>query len=208
VAGVLKLDLLADFPLALRRRLLRATAESLGLRLEFRQVGEILELAAGGPGSARSVVLQDGWVVSREKGKLSFKRSDDARVERDYEYCISVPGRIEVPEVASWFEAVLVQGDAGPAYNREHLFDPALLGKELRVRNWRAGDRFWPAHTKSPRKIKELLQERHVTGTERKLWPVVVSGHDIIWVRGFSAPAQLRPKDGTRGAVVIREVCS
>ena len=42
---------LAALPLALRRRVVRAAAESLGLRLEFRHVEEILELAAAEPRS-------------------------------------------------------------------------------------------------------------------------------------------------------------
>ena len=80
-----------------------------------------------------------------------------------------------------------------------------MLGKELRVRNWRAGDRFWPAHTKSPKKIKELLQELHITGSERKLWPVVVQGADVVWVRGFPVPAHLRFRGGVENALAIKE---
>src|SRR5439155_1758367 len=91
------------------------------------------------------------------------------------------------------FEAALVSPRGG--YNPDHLLDSTMLGKELRVRNWRAGDRFWPAHTKSPKKIKELLQELHITGSERKLWPVVVQGADVVWVRGFPVPCQfIKPR--------------
>jgi tRNA(Ile)-lysidine synthetase-like protein len=75
----------------------------------------------------------------------------------------------------------------------------------LIVRNWHPGDRFWPAHTKSPKKIKELLQERHVAQPGRRLWPVAVSGDEIVWMRGFSVPARLRAKAGEE-AVLIREM--
>jgi tRNA(Ile)-lysidine synthase len=91
-----------------------------------------------------------------------------------------------------------------PGYNPQHLLDPELLRGHLKVRNWRSGDRFWPAHTKSPKKIKELLQERHVAQPERSLWPVIEDGDEIVWVRGFPAPAKLRAKSG-RDAIVIRE---
>jgi len=78
----------------------------------------------------------------------------------------------------------------------------------LRVRNWHPGDRFWPAHTKSPKKVKELLQERHVPQAERGLWPVIVKedagGEEIVWVRGFRLPAKLRAKPG-REAILILE---
>jgi tRNA(Ile)-lysidine synthetase-like protein len=84
--------------------------------------------------------------------------------------------------------------------------DLSFLSRELRVRNWRAGDRFWPAHTKAPKKLKELLQERHVLGLEKKLWPVVISGNDIVWVRGFAVPAQFRTRVAAGEAVMIREI--
>jgi len=51
-----------------------------------------------------------------------------------------------------------------------------------------------------------LLQERHVTGPERKLWPVIVSGQDVIWVRGFPPPTSLRPGSNDDEAVLLREV--
>ena len=82
--------------------------------------------------------------------------------------------------------------------------DATLLAAELKVRNWRPGDRFWPAHTKATKKIKELLQERQVTGPERKLWPVIVSGGDVVWVRGFPVPARLQGRRDK--AILIREV--
>ena len=124
----------------------------------------------------------------------------------DYEYLLPVPGSVEVSETESRFEVVLVSGKAAEGYNPEDLLDRASLAAELTVRNWRPGDRFWPKHTKTAKKIKELLQERKVAGPERKLWPVVVSGTDVIWVRGFLAPARLQPRGGDDGAVVIREV--
>jgi tRNA(Ile)-lysidine synthase len=107
--------------------------------------------------------------------------------------------------VGTRFEAALVPTSSEPGYNPEHLLDRALLAKELVVRNWRPGDRFWPAHCKSPKKIKELLQEQHVTGPKKKLWPVVVSGTDVVWLRGFPAPARLQPRGRTKEAVLIRE---
>ena len=169
--------------LALRRRVIRAAAESLGLTLEFRHVEEILDLALDGP---RSAMLPEGWLLSVTKDGLRFDPpGQTSRANSDYEYKLAVPGAVHVAETGACFEAALVPGSGAPGYNPDHMLDPALLQQELTVRNWRAGDRYWPAHSKSPKKIKELLQERKLTGTERKLWPVVASGQEIVWVRGF-----------------------
>jgi tRNA(Ile)-lysidine synthase len=111
-----------------------------------------------------------------------------------------------VPEAGIVVEAVPVRLRTNPAgYNPDQLLDPSLLSAELTVRNWRPGDRFWPAHTKSSKKIKELLQERHITGNARRVWPVVAKGSEIIWVRGFPAPAAMRAKDSGE-AILIRDM--
>ena len=203
-ARSLRLTALVNLPLALQRRVIRAAGESLGVRLDFQHVEKILGV---GSGAARAAELPNGWRVSRHKDQLRFEPAGTAleAICADYEYPLTVPGRVEVPEVGRCFEAVAIPGGAAAGYNREHFLDPAVLAKQLVVRNWRAGDRFWPAHTKAPRKIKELLQERHLTGAERKLWPVVVSADEVIWVRGFAVPERVRARDGGKGAVVIRE---
>jgi tRNA(Ile)-lysidine synthase len=202
--GVLSLSAFADFPLALQRRVVRAASESLGMRLDFHHVEEVLALGSAHVGPAKSTVLPDGWVVSRNKGELCFEMQSDTPRKVDYEYRLPVPGSVEVQETESRFEVVLVSGKAAEGYNPEDLLDRALLASDLRVRNWRPGDRFWPAHTKGAKKIKELLQERRVAGPERQLWPVVVSGSDVVWVRGFPSSRQLRPR--SQAAVLIREV--
>jgi tRNA(Ile)-lysidine synthase len=200
--GALRLSALVDLPLAVQRRVIRAATESLGVQLDFQHVEEILALCSKPCGS---VVLPEGWVASRNKRELSFELGREEPKELQYEYRLSVPGSVEVRETESRFEAVLVSGKACEGYNPEDLLDRALLAAELKVRNWRPGDRFWPAHTKAAKKIKELLQERRVAGQERKLWPVVVSGTDIVWVRGFPASARLRPGRVDDKAVLLRE---
>ncbi len=200
VTSTLDINTLAELPLAVQRRVVRAVAESLGVRLEFRHVEETLDLASGCR-AASEVMLPCGWMARRRKSRLLLERAP-ARATANYEYGLPVPGRVEVSETGTVFEAVLADSSAG--YNPEHFFDPEFLGTELRVRNWRAGDRFWPAYTKAPKKIKELLQEQHVSGSERNLWPVVVRGEEIVWVRGFPAPARLRPR--SQGVIVVREV--
>ena len=189
---------LSDWPLALRRRVIRAAAQSLGLTLEFRHVEEILGE------TAKAAELPGGWTVARANDSLHFTVATEV-ADSDYEYFLAVPGVVEVPEAGSSFAAAVVSGGAAPGYNPDHMLDPALLQKDLIVRNWRAGDRFWPAHSKSAKKLKELLQERKLAGRERKLWPVVVSGGEIVWVRGFPAPARLRPREGATEALVIQE---
>ena len=200
--GTMRVAVLSSLPLALQRRVIRAAAESLGLQLEFRHVEEILALASKPSGVT---ALPEKWRVSSHHGELCFTRLHKAGQSTEYEYPLPVPGAIGVPEIGSCFRAALVPGGSAEVYNREHLLDRACLQAELIVRNWRPGERYWPAHRKEPKKIKELLQERHLVGTEKKLWPVILSGTDVVWMRGFPSPAQFQPSDGTAEAVVLQE---
>lgn len=195
-------------PRAVQRRVVKAVGDEAGIPLEFKHVEEILRFAAedGPPGKELSLPL--GWKLRREPEAVVFVTPDLRRQERipDYEYSLAVPGRSLLAELGVVIEALLVAPGAQDAeYNPQELLRAELLPERILVRNWRAGDRFWPAHTKSPKKVKELLQERHIAQPERRLWPVVVSGDEIVWMRGFPVPARLRAEAG-KEAVLIREV--
>ena len=192
-------------PVAVQRRLVKAIGENAGIPLEFKHVEEILRVAAE-DSSSSEWSLPLGWKLVLEAEELRFVTPDlrDPVPRQDYEYELPVPGKIIVNEVGCSFEARPILASQTAAYNSDQLLDAESLPGPLKVRNWRPGDRFWPAHTKSPKKIKELLQERHVPQSKRRFWPVVVSGEEIVWVRGFPAPAKLAAKPA-RAAILIAD---
>ncbi|MDP9158998.1 MAG: tRNA lysidine(34) synthetase TilS [Acidobacteriota bacterium] len=205
--GALNLPELSRLQLALQRRVVREAAKSLGVALEFRHVEEIVEIARSRSPARAGTMLPGLWSVSRDKGILHFNRTQaQLKTIGSYEYELSIPGRVKVPELGKLFESVLIAVPTSVAPEQGNFLDPALIGGDLKVRNWRAGDRFWPSHRKSPKKIKELLQEQHVTGSERKLWPVVASGPEVIWMRGFSVPSRLMAGERVERALIIREL--
>jgi tRNA(Ile)-lysidine synthase len=113
-----------------------------------------------------------------------------------------VPGKISVPEAKIVIEAALIPGkNTDDGHQRERLLLPRLAAS-LVVRNWRAGDRFWPAHAKQPKKIKELLQDRNITGDEKKRWPVVANGDEVVWVAGMGIRRDLQVK-GREGVLIL-----
>jgi tRNA(Ile)-lysidine synthase len=201
--GMLDSRILLAQPKAVQRRLIRAFAESLHFKLEFQHVERILQLAGDCPHN-QSVTLPGGWKASRSSDTIDFRLSTQPP-SPDYEYRLPVPGRVEVPEAGRVIEAVLVRPGIESGYNLDDALDPALLANELQVRNWRPGDRFWPGHRKSPKKIKELLQQRHVSGIDRRRVPVAVSRSEVVWMGGFPVPTALRHRDLRREAVIIRE---
>jgi tRNA(Ile)-lysidine synthase len=197
--GTLNYSRLLDLPLAVQRRLIRAAAETIGLALEFSHVEAVLALSKE---NARTA-LASGWIARRHKEFISFE-SGVASGITDYEYPLSVPGSVELPQTALIVAAFSpVPNEAGEGYNPAHLLD-IRFAQNLKVRNWRAGDRFWPCNRKEPKKVKELLQDRHITGAEKKSWPVIASGQEVIWLRGFGVDHDCRALNGT--GILITEL--
>jgi tRNA(Ile)-lysidine synthase len=204
-------------PRAVQRRVLKAIGEQAGIPLEFKHIEEMLRFAAEDGPAGKELSLPLGWRLVREPEAMVFVTPDLRRQEPipDYEYALPVPGHAVVPEVGIVIEALrITPGSITPEsqdaeYNPQQLLRAELLPGRLIVRNWRPGDRFWPAHTKAPKKVKDLLQERqvarHIGEQGRRLWPVLASGDEIVWMRGFPVPARLCAK-AKQEAVLIREV--
>jgi tRNA(Ile)-lysidine synthase len=193
-------------PRAVQRRVLKAIGEQVGVALEFKHIEEILRFAAEDGSSGKQLSLPLGWKILREAEAIVFLTPDLRRQEGapDYEYSLPVPGRVLVAELRVVIEAMRVAPELQMAeYNPQQLLRAELLPDRLTLRNWRPGDRFRPAYTKSAKKIKDLLQERHVAQPERRLWPVALNADEIVWMRGFPVPAKFRA-DSTAVAVLIR----
>jgi len=193
-------------PVAVQRRVVKAIGEHAGIPLEFKHVEEILRFAGQEKPSGKELTLACGWKLVRYAEELLFVTPDlrQATPPEDYDRELPLPGRTTLPEIGIAIDSHRVLPDAAAGYDPDQLLDADSLPGPLRVRNWRAGDRFWPAHTKSAKKVKELLEARHLAQPERTLWPVVVSGDQIVWVRGFPTHAKLGAKPG-REAVLITE---
>src|SRR5581483_7152782 len=176
-------------------------------RVQARRGG--LALGSGEGGTGKELSLPLGWKILWYADELLFATPDlrtSAGVS-DYQYPLTIPGRVEVHECRFTIEARRISGDEVARYNPDELLDADSVTGPLVVRNWRAGDRFWPAHTKSPKKIKELVQERHVAQPERGRWPVIVHDDEIIWMRGFPVPAKYKSQPG-KTAVAVLETLS
>lgn len=208
--GVLALDLsgLRNLPLAMQRQVIQRTAQRLGISLEFKHIQQLRALAEHGKSVAK-LVLPDGLVANRTAREIQFSRNPQ-KTQENYCYSLPIPGEVTVPEVGITIRASLISDGKQKAsgYNGTTFLNPSLLGPELKVRNWRAGDKFFPAHTQSPKKVKELLQPgrlgHEISPAQRKAWPVIESAGQIVWMRSFLASKDFASSSGD--AVLIEEM--
>jgi len=79
----------------------------------------------------------------------------------------------------------------------------ALTTVNLQVRNWEPGDKLLRAGHTTAEKVKTLFQDYRVLLWERRHWPVVVAGSEIVWVRRFGTAASFSASDESRCQVRI-----
>ncbi len=190
----LSTSLVKGLPPALQRRLIREFAGRFGRALEFRHV-EKVRAAAGSvqPLESKYVEVPDGLLTCTAR-ELTFGRRGQCKNPGGYEYHLPVPGEVRIAEIGKLLKVSrLPAAQAGPGYNQRQLLDIRRLAPELVVRNWQPGDRFWPAHSKSPKKLKELLLRHRIGQPERARWPVVVSNEVIVWVPGLGTATGYQP---------------
>ena len=208
--GVLALDLsgLRSLPLALQRQIIHSTVHQLGISLEFKHIQQLTALAEHGKPGAK-LALPDGLVANRTIRELQFSRNTHKTPE-NYCYSLPIPGEVTVLELGITIRARLISDGKQKAssYNGATLLEARLLGSELKVRNWRAGDKFFPVHTQFPKKVKELLQAdrlgHEISPDQRKAWPVIESSGQIVWMRSFPVSQLFACSSGE--AVLIEEI--
>ncbi|HET9837010.1 MAG TPA: tRNA lysidine(34) synthetase TilS [Candidatus Angelobacter sp.] len=209
-SNTLALDLkgLKNLPPLVQALIMQATARKLGIALEFKHIQALTYLIAH-PKAAAALSIPGGGKVISSLRELRFSLEAEAGAS-DYRYSLPIPGEIHLAELGRTVRTKVISAGKQKlsGYNRASLLNRTLLASELTVRNWRAGDRFFPAHSQSPKKVKELLQPSRLGGAyspaERKLWPVIESAGEIVWVRGFPVAQRFAVQGGE--AVLIEEV--
>nr|MDP9268839.1 tRNA lysidine(34) synthetase TilS [Acidobacteriota bacterium] len=188
---------LSRLSVALQRRLIQHAAERLDVTPAFDQVEAVRELAAKRSGT---VELPGGVRAVRAGEELRLWVGEAGSTATGYEFHLPVPGETRLPELQS---VIRTSQETGQVPSLPLL----QWNGELVVRNWRAGDRFYPQHSSGPKKVKELLTAKKIIGRERTLWPVVAAGERVVWLRGWGVAADAVAAVGTAG-VRIEEVVS
>jgi len=201
---------LEGFAPAIQRRVLRQMLQSTcpGLHgLAYANIEELLRFALSAQ-SGRSLPMPGGVIAKKEfdwlvLGPQAISSGSDA-----YAYPINVPGQINVPLLGVTFVLKIVEplGRAGE-YNQVAggALDVEKLPHRLLLRNWRAGDHYWPSGSRKLRKLKELFRQRKIPRGRRRLWPVLECGKQIVWVRGFPPAASVAATPDSRRLLVVEE---
>lgn len=130
-------------------------------------------------------------------------------VPPDREYRLPVPGEVAADAFGMVISAEVPNRGAVEApvagSSDEVYLDAAAVGREIRVRSWRRGDRFRPLGLRGTKKIHDYFVDEKVPRWERSRIPLVVDAQDrVLWIVGHRVDERGRVRDGTARVVRLR----
>ncbi len=181
---------LAQLPMAWRRRIVRSAIRQIKgdlKQLEFRHIQQVLTLASEiNEGHGRLQV--PGVDIMRSFNWLRFAVPQTAPMERDWAANLKPPGVAAIPGSETEIIAEVRDTLIGDRIDWERV--KSVCGESLVVRNWRPGDRYRRCGCEREQKIKEMFQDARVPLWERRNWPILCTGGQIVWTRRFGAAAE------------------
>ncbi len=211
---VLEAAALRDAPVALARRRARRALEAVKgdlRRIEFIHIERVLEMARGSEGSDR--VQLPGLDVFRSFDRMRIAPAGyDNGVVREFEAEAALGSRTRMPDGSELRLSV-----SGPTARcgcdtlklqldwEKVLGLVEVTGTGLKWRYWRPGDRYQPAGRRNVAKVKEMFQEQRVPLWERRHWPLLVCGKEILWSRRFGPAGEYVAAPDSRTRVEISE---
>lgn len=201
------------------RRLYQEAAGGLS-ELTSTHVEQVIRLAKTSA-SGKRVELPGGATAARNFGELIFSRNAAFGTRRRrnetqhsvcaYQYSVELnerePTDVSVPEIGTCFRLKVI--DWPPAERETTLWrsilDFDVLRPPLVLRSWHAGDGYRPRGRRNARKLKQMFLAARIEARDRKGWPVLESGGQVIWARGMDAAEEFCAREGTRAGVLIEE---
>jgi tRNA(Ile)-lysidine synthase len=190
-----------QMPAALKRYLLRASAEKLlgsAKDIEMRHIEEMMSLAAKPAG--KRLNLPGGLLFSTEYNQYrltSDMTSLSPLPKLEGEFQLNIPGQTRLP---GWrIEATIIdrkrmtEKDDFTAY-----LDLAKTGDKLLVRPRQRGDRFQPLGMSQSKKVGEFMIDAKIPQAWRGKIPIVCSPEHILWVVGWRTDEQAKVTEDTK----------
>jgi tRNA(Ile)-lysidine synthase len=202
----LKIDVLTSLPPTLQRRVLRqALVEVMGSLQGVRHahIAAIMPLLRSGAGN-KYLGLPQGVIVERRYAELLIHRqSPPAALYVDVP--LPVPGACRLGALGVTIVTDLLPHEATatsfPTGDVAWL-DADRVGRDVRVRTRRPGDRLQPLGSVYAKKLKAFLIDAKIPRAVRDRLPLVVCGADIAWVAGVRPAEWAKVTPDTR--VILR----
>lgn len=168
----LERDRLLAMPLALRRRILRSTAQLLGAKLGFTAIDQLIAmLAPAGPRQTQLTAQLRAECTPREL-RLLLKSAAAASTHTNLApLTLSIPGETPAPDYGLHIAAEIVSNTDTNMYSAT-------------LRTPQTGDRARLRYTAGLKTMKEVFTRLKLDATCKARWPLIEWEGKIVWMHG------------------------
>jgi len=149
--------------------------------------------------------LGRGWEVLVDRGAIVFQKQAVAAGEVEVKADREVP----IPQFGLVFKSRLLS-HLPPNWSTDcryvEVVDYDAVGEQLRMRPFRAGDRFWPLNAPGFKKVGDFFTDQKVPLHLRPHVPILEGSQGIVWVCGFRMDHRFRVTERTRRFLQIEIV--
>ena len=203
---------------AIQRRVIRRAIEDTrgDLRsIDFEHVEALVNLCRRNDGHDR--VMLPGVDALRSYGHLRIIRTGTEDPKRHYNVPVVLGTELRLPFAAGCLRVDFVNREADFCANvkgegqfglEQAELDAGRLTEErqlrpIYIRNWEPGDAIVRPGQRKPEKLKFLFQEQKILLWQRRHWPVMIFGDEIVWTRRFGPAAAYAAGDGCSEMLVL-----
>jgi len=144
--------------------------------------------------------LPENLIVRKIYERLRFSLRTETETG-DFSYDIEDRGRFRIPEINQTISLEEISKKdfllSSPS-PYEAFLDLDRLKWPLRVRNFRAGDKFTPLGLNGSKKVKDLFIDTKIPSEQRKKTTILENCNNIVWVCGIRIDNRYRVKEKTK----------
>lgn len=186
-------------------------------RITFKHIEQIVDFAcrrsdAGPLCLPRDIQVcrkGDHLLLTRTQAGRTFK--EPAALSDDFQYELNGCGVLAIRETGETVAVSETSRDAAEGFMtsdaRMALLDMDSIEFPITIRNFRAGDRFFPLGAGGCQKLKKFFIDHKIPRDQRRRCPLLLSRGRIVWVAGHRIDQRVRLTQATRRvlrAVLIR----
>ncbi len=212
----------ASLPLALKRRIIRKSIETVKGNLysiSFRHNNEMLKLTEYQLGE-KEIYLPDNLMAKKIYNKIiiykkRIYKDQTERIPIPWEYDILIPGKTEIKSLGLKVEIKKLDSvdiKSSLCFTRKkpkgeflEFIDYNKVKPPLKLRNRRSGDKFYPLKMKGLKKVKDFFIDNKIPKSHRDLIPILVDSEDqIIWIVGMRLDDRVKINSDTKKVLCIK----
>ncbi len=207
---IIDTEIFEEYHRAIGRRLLEKCCWHMRIRPTFRLIDILLDFLKTGANGGE-IHLEDGVRAEKRNSQLFLQRpleQDRIRGSRltgkDIHLIIPGPGRYPVPEAG---RDLLLEKAVLSSYRRNDTAQLFLAYEKisfpLLLRSSLPGELFHPCNGAGRKKISRYFNDRKIPAKDRRSWPVLVSGVNVIALPGLQIDHTYRVTDETTSILAI-----